>query len=121
MSSLHILPMDDEHSLTTLARELTQLQTCLTDVKAGYLKWQEDRLERLLTWLITQPIQPEFVVFPECSVPFECLRPRTCANASYIILRASPWGFGPSFGAPVLKNNAQSIPVSRCSSQASRT
>ena len=68
-----IFPMDDERSLTVLAREVVELHDCLANVKTRYIKWHSERLDRLLEWLHSQSARPDILVFPECGIPFECL------------------------------------------------
>jgi len=62
-----------ENSLGHLGRQSMDLRASLNQIKTTYINWQSDRLTQLATWLQSRAEQPDFIAFPECSIPFECL------------------------------------------------
>lgn len=68
-----VLPRDRDHSITSLTRYFPAIRTSLQEIKTKYLEWDKARLQRLMTWVdgLTEP--PQFLVFPECSIPADDL------------------------------------------------
>ena len=60
-------------SLTDFGHQSLELRQSLIAIGQRYLQWQQERLDRLLAWLSSQPELPQFIAFPECSIPFDSL------------------------------------------------